>query len=185
MSRHERARYKFEIKGIDCADCAAKLESKIAKIEGICNVSLSFLNSSLQYECDHDEAERIEKEVREISAKEEPDAVITSKGHKHVHSHEHEEHHHEHVEARPETSDTRKYRITGLDCADCAAKLEAKIAALEGISNVSLSFMNETLAYDCAHDEGKAMAEKVKALVAAEEPDAVMTSKGHEHHHQK
>ena len=195
MSRHERARYKFEIKGIDCADCAAKLESKIAKIEGISNVSLSFLNSSLQYECNHDEAERIEKEVREVSAKEEPEAVITSKGHKHLHSDEHEEHHHEHHHEHEchdehecgchheEERALYKFEIKGIDCADCAAKLESKIAKIEGISNVSLSFLNSSLQYECNHDEAERIEKEVREVSAKEEPEAVITSKGHKHLH--
>ena len=31
----ETATYRFQITGIDCADCAAKLERKIADIEGL------------------------------------------------------------------------------------------------------------------------------------------------------
>ena len=203
---HETATYKFEITGIDCADCAAKLESKIAKIEGISNVVLNFMNSSLTYDCDHDEGKRIEEEVRALAAKEEPDAVITSKGHKHHHhhheegeehhhehhhdhDHEHEEscscdhHHHEHHHDEEHETATYKFEITGIDCANCAAKLESKIVKIEGISNVVLNFMNSSLTYDCDHDEGKRIEEEVRALAAKEEPDAVITSKGHKHHH--
>ena len=213
MSEHETALYKFEIKGIDCADCAAKLESKIAKIEGISNVRLSFLNNSLQYECDHDEGKRIEAEVRELTAKEEPDAVITSKGHQHhhyghEHHHEHEhEHHHDHCEcgehehhhdhcdcaehehhhqdddSHEEERALYKFEIKGIDCADCAAKLESKITKIEGISNVRLSFLKNSLQYECDHDEGKRIEAEVRELTAKEEPDAVITSKGHQHLH--
>ncbi|MBQ9152418.1 MAG: cation transporter, partial [Solobacterium sp.] len=167
----ETATYKFEITGIDCANCAANLEHKIAGIEGISNVVLNFMNSTLTYDCDHDEGKRIEEEVRAIAAKEEPDAVITSKGHTHHHHHEeHHEHHHDHEE---ETA-TYKFEITGIDCANCAANLEHKIAEIEGISNVVLNFMNSTLTYDCAHDEGKRIEEEVRAVAAKEEPDAVI-----------
>ena len=191
MSEHEKALYKFEITGIDCANCAAKLESKIAEIEGISNVSLSFMNHSLQYECDHDEGKRIEEEVRALAKKEEPDAVITSKGHKHLHGHHHEEHEHHHHECHDhececgheEEKALYKFEITGIDCANCAAKLESKIAEIEGISNVSLSFMNHSLQYECDHDEGKRIEEEVRALAKKEEPDAVITSKGHKHLH--
>ena len=208
----ETAIFKFEITGIDCANCAAKLESKIAEIEGISNVSLSFMNNSLQYECDHDEGKRIEAEVRALAAKEEPDAVIVSKGHTHKHHHhedEHHEHHHHHHHNHEEHDHCEdeetcscsehehhhhddheeeetaifKFEITGIDCANCAAKLESKIAEIEGISNVSLSFMNNSLQYECDHDEGKRIEEEVRALAAKEEPDAVIVSKGHMHKH--
>ena len=185
----ETATYKFEVVGIDCANCAAKLESKIAQIEGISNVVLNFMTSTLTYDCDHDEGKRIEEEMRQIVAKEEPDAVVTSKGHSH-HHHEHEHHeehescacHTEHHHEEEETA-TYKFEVVGIDCANCAAKLESKIAQIEGISNVALNFMTSTLTYDCDHDEGKRIEAEMRELVAKEEPDAVVTSKGHSHHH--
>ncbi|MBR2812484.1 MAG: cadmium-translocating P-type ATPase [Solobacterium sp.] len=205
----ETATYRFQITGIDCADCAAKLERKIADIEGLTNVSLSFMNEKLVYDCDHDEGREMEEKVRALIAREEPDAVMTSLGHKHHHEehdhhheeheechchedHDHEEHdacqcHHDHEEHHHDHEETATYmfRVTGIDCADCAAKLERKIADIEGLSNVSLSFMNEKLVYDCDHDAGREMEEKVRALIAKEEPDAVMTSLGHKHHHEE
>ena len=94
-SMSEMATYKFDVEGIDCADCAAKLEEKIKQIKGISNVSLSFMHSSLVYDCDHDKGKEIEEEIRTLIQKEEPEAIMTSKGHKHHHE---KHHHHEHCE---------------------------------------------------------------------------------------
>ena len=170
------ATYKFEIKDIDCADCAAKLEGKIAQLEGISNVSLNFLKNSLVYDCDHDKGKEMEEAVRALIAKEEPDAVLTAKGHAH---HHHDEHDHEHHAAKSMHADTSehpghlKLRIENVDCADCAAELEEKIAKLDGISNVSFSFISSTLTYD---SEAPAEAETaIRELVAAEEPDAIVS----------
>ena len=190
----ETAKYKFEITGIDCADCAAKLEEKIRKIDGIRDVSLSFIRNSLSYECDHDEGKRIEEEMRAVVSKEEPDAVVVSKGHTH---HDHEEDHdpsscgcqshphdrdHDHEEQEEEEA-VYRFEITGIDCADCAAKLEEKIRKIEGIRDVSLSFIRNSLSYECDHDEGKRIEEEMRAVVSKEEPDAVVVSKGHLHKH--
>ena len=186
---HETATYKFEIAGIDCANCAAKLEGKIAQIEGVSNVVLNFMTSTLTYDCDHDEGKRIEAEMREIVAKEEPDATVTSKGHSHHHhEHHHEEHetcecHTEHHHEEEHETATYKFEIAGIDCADCAAKLEGKIAKIEGISNVVLNFMTSTLTYDCDHDDGERIETEMRNIVAKEEPDTTVTSKGHSHHH--
>ena len=146
----ETATYRYEITGIDCADCAGKLEAKIRKLDGISNVSLDFMRNSLTYDCLHSEGKEMEERVRELAAKEEPDAVITSKGHAHhheeeehhhdhdedhcgCHDHEHEEHHHhkedEHHHDHEhhhehcscnEETATYRFEITGIDCADCA-----------------------------------------------------------------
>ena len=187
----ETASYRYEITGIDCADCAAKLEGKIAGIEGIRNVSLNFMKNSLVYECDHDEGKRIEEEMRAIVAREEPEAEVVSKGHRHLHAEHHEEaehdhesghcHCHEHEHHEEEAS--YRFEITSIDCADCAAKLEGKIAGIEGIRNVSLNFMKNSLVYECDHDEGKRIEEEMRAIVAREEPEAEVVFKGHRHLH--
>ena len=41
---------KFKIEGLDCANCAAELESAIKKIEGITEVSISFMTERLVLE---------------------------------------------------------------------------------------------------------------------------------------
>ena len=187
----ETATYRFDLTGLDCANCAASLEGKIAKLDGISNVTVNFMKNSLTYDCDHEAGKSMESRVRELIAREEPEAVLTSKGHSHHHEHEHacEEHHHEEhcsCEHHHEEEETATYRfdLTGLDCANCAASLEGKIAELEGISNVSVNFMKSTLTYDCDHDEGAQMEARVRELIAREEPEAVLTSKGHSHHHE-
>lgn len=215
----ETAEYRFEITGIDCANCAASLEAKIAGLEGISDVSLNFMKERLTYRCAHDKGTAMEKQIRELIAKEEPDAVLVSRGHTHHHDHDNEEdhdHHHEedhcgcheehehhhdhdhdgeghcschdhheehhHHEEEAEETATYRFEITGLDCANCAASLEAKIRNLEGISNVSLNFLKNSLVYDCSHEEGSAMEERIRALISKEEPEAVLVSKGHSHH---
>ena len=60
----ELATYKFEITGIDCANCAAKLENEISRLEGISNVSLNFMKNSLTYECDHSKGKEMEAWVK-------------------------------------------------------------------------------------------------------------------------
>ena len=212
MKNMSHATYKFEITGIDCANCAASLETKIAALDGISNVSLNFLKNSLVYDCDHDLGKVMEENVRNLIKKEEPDAVLTSKGHAHHHDHKHEhehehEHHdnhheecsenhehcecgkthehedHDHAHHHDEETATYKFELTGLDCANCAASLEKKIAALDGISNVALNFLKNSLVYDCDHDHGSEMEEAVRNLIKKEEPDAVLTARGHSHHH--
>ena len=42
-------RLKFKIKGLDCANCAAELERKIQKVEGITEASISFMTEKMMY----------------------------------------------------------------------------------------------------------------------------------------
>ena len=171
----ETATYMFKVEDIDCANCAAKIESKIAQLEGISNVSLNFMKSTLQYDCAHDAGSDMRAKVEALIAKEEPDAKVTFTGHKH-HHHQHE-HHEEKTYAV--TSNTHKYRIEGIDCADCAAKLEGKLAGIQGISRVQISFMNSTLQFDCESSETERILQEVKEIARREEPDTSISELSH------
>ena len=171
----ETATYMFKVEDIDCANCAAKIESKIAQLEGISNVSLNFMKSTLQYDCAHDAGSDMRAKVEALIAKEEPDAKVTFTGHKH--HHEHEEHHEEKTYAV--TSNTHKYRMEGIDCADCAAKLEGKLAGIQGISRVQISFMNSTLQFDCESSETERILQEVKEIARREEPDTSISELSH------
>ncbi len=173
----ETATYMFKVEDIDCANCAAKLESKIAQLEGISNVSLNFMKSTLQYDCAHDAGSDMRAKVEALIAKEEPDAKVTFTGHKHHHHHHEHEHHEEKNYAV--TSNTHKYRIEGIDCADCAAKLEGKLAGIQGISRVQISFMNSTLQFDCESSETERILQEVKEIARREEPDTSIRELSH------
>ena len=67
---------KFKIKGIDCANCAAELERALQKVEGVEEVSISFMSERLVIECKEEEKESIMEEVRKVIKKEEPDVTI-------------------------------------------------------------------------------------------------------------
>ncbi|MEE8808403.1 MAG: heavy metal translocating P-type ATPase [Lactimicrobium sp.] len=143
---------KFAITGIDCQDCADKLEESFRKIEGIQDVKLSFLKESLSYTCRKDDDARIEKEVRSIAASEEPDARI--------------------VDQAKEQKKIYVFSITDIDCADCAAKLEKKIAEIDDISDVALDFMNCRLSYSADVKDASRIEREMRAVVARNEPDA-------------
>ena len=70
----------YSIEGIDCANCAAKIEDKINKIIEIDEANLNFMMEKLSIEfkaSTDEEAEEVMKEVRKIVKKMEPDAVIS------------------------------------------------------------------------------------------------------------
>lgn len=85
--------------------------------------------------------------------------------HCHVHGehcchghHEHEHHGHEHGDTHttpePETQSTKhRYILENLGCANCAAKMEAKISALPGIEFASVTFATKQLCIAAHHPE--------------------------------
>jgi len=46
----------------------------------------------------------------------------------------------------------RKYKIDNLECANCAAKMERAISKLDGVDEVSVNFMTQTLTISAADD---------------------------------
>lgn len=68
----------------------------------------------------------------------------------------------------------KTFRVEGLDCANCAAKIERGIQGLAGVTSASINFMTSKLvieAEDTAMDGIVAEAEKIVRKV---EPDAAM-----------
>ena len=69
-------KYKFKIKGLDCANCAAELERAIQKIDDVKEASISFMTEKLVIECDEENKEEVMKQVQKVIKKEEPDCTI-------------------------------------------------------------------------------------------------------------
>ena len=66
----------FKIKGIDCANCAAHLEEKIKKVEGVECSSISFFTENMVIECREENLDEVMKNIRKLVKREEPDATI-------------------------------------------------------------------------------------------------------------
>ena len=63
-------------------------------------------------------------------------------------------------------------RLQGLDCANCAAKLERAIQQIEGIEEATVSFMTQKVTVKAQDEKITEVLEKVKATIAKVEPDA-------------
>jgi Cation transport ATPase len=67
---------KFKLDNLDCANCAAKMETAIAKLDGVMNVSVNFMTQSLTIEANDYAFEEIMDEAVKICKKIEPDCSI-------------------------------------------------------------------------------------------------------------
>lgn len=90
---------KYSISGIDCANCAAKLESKMNELPEVDNVILTFATGQLLVESD--DLDKALIALKKLADKMEPGTVIEdlkrAEKHKKTESHEHHHHHdHEH-----------------------------------------------------------------------------------------
>ena len=67
---------KFKLTDLDCANCAAKMEDAIKKLDGVNDVSVSFMMQKMTIDADDARFDEIMKEVVEVCRKVEPDCII-------------------------------------------------------------------------------------------------------------
>jgi len=63
----------YKIENLDCAGCAAKIESAIAKIDGVDSATVSFVTQKLKIEADESRIEDIMKVAEKTCRRVEPD----------------------------------------------------------------------------------------------------------------
>ena len=66
----------FQLEDLDCANCAAKMERAIAKIDGVDSVSISFMAQRMAIEADAARFDEIMERVAKACKKVEPDCRI-------------------------------------------------------------------------------------------------------------
>ena len=67
---------KLKLQDLYCANCAAKMEEAIKKIEGVSDATVSFMTQKMTIEADDSRFDEIMKEVVSVCRKVEPDCVI-------------------------------------------------------------------------------------------------------------
>lgn len=65
----------YKLENLDCANCAAKIEDAIKKIDGIKSASVSFFAQKIEIEFDRDEPTLV-AEIKKIISKIEPDCEL-------------------------------------------------------------------------------------------------------------
>ncbi|OPY10689.1 MAG: putative cadmium-transporting ATPase [Syntrophus sp. PtaU1.Bin005] len=108
----------FQVTGLDCADCAAKLEKAVRRVPGVVSAAVAFPQGRLSVHLDEAglEDEIILRKVRALGY----DATAEERGA---------------FEGREST-----FRIFGLDCVDCAARLEKGIRGIPGVERADVDF---------------------------------------------
>ena len=104
------------VTGLDCADCALKLEGALRAVPGVIDVDASFGASTLQVAYD----------PAELSY----DDVLRRIGQLGYGT----------LEAEQAKERTQTFGVEGMDCADCAAKLAGRLERLDGVSEARVDF---------------------------------------------
>jgi len=181
---------RFRIDGMDCASCAAKIETAVRRVRGIKDVSVSVAGGTMTVSHDGTgDLDKIAAKVRSLGYGAEPVASekAPAKGehshdhshhdhdhdhgvcggnhdhHDHAHDHGHEHDHDGHSEIAA-TRDSLRFRVDGMDCASCAAKIDTAVRRLPGVTDVSVSATNGAM--NVNHD-GTAKSDEIAARVTA------------------
>lgn len=70
---------------------------------------------------------------------------------------------------------TKTYRLTGLCCANCAAKIERMVNKLDTVEEATLNFMTSKLIVEINDDAVADTESKIMDIVKKVEPDVVVT----------
>lgn len=144
---------EFILQGLDCANCAGKIEARVQKISGINNASLNFMSKTLTIEIGAtDKTNMIVSEISNIVKEIEPDVVVREKS---------------------VNKGTKKILILeGLGCANCAAKIEKEVKNLEGVKFASVDFVSKKLTLETNESSSiDKLSNQIESIVKKIEPD--------------
>ena len=68
----------------------------------------------------------------------------------------------------------KKFKVEGIDCPNCAAKIEEMVGKLEGVTSSKINFMAEKLTVEVEESALEGLLENIKKTVNVVEPDAVV-----------
>lgn len=66
------------------------------------------------------------------------------------------------------------FKLRDLDCANCAAKMEAAIAKLDGVESVSVNFMTQKLTLEAADGQFEHVLQEAQKAIRRVEPDCTL-----------
>ena len=114
------------LEGLNCVQCANKIEEKVSSIPNVNSASLNFMSKTLTIEIGHiEKIDEILKQVNKIILSLEPSVIIKEKV----------------VEKKPQ----KVFKVMGLDCANCASKIEKEIKRVDGVENATVNFVTNKL----------------------------------------
>ncbi len=66
----------YRLKGLDCANCAAKMENRIKKLDGIKRAGVNFLTTKLTVETESELSDELRAQIEDIIHKLEPEVKL-------------------------------------------------------------------------------------------------------------
>lgn len=67
-----------------------------------------------------------------------------------------------------------KYKIEGLDCANCAVELENELNKLQTVNNLTINFIMQKMTFTCKEENIKNTIKEIEKFIRKEEPDVTI-----------
>ncbi|MCL5073019.1 MAG: cadmium-translocating P-type ATPase [Actinobacteria bacterium] len=133
------------LEGLDCANCAAKIEQKVNNLDSVSTATVNFMTKTLTIETELTaQADEIIRDATNIIKKLEPDVTVKEK-----------------VITQGEK---KTLILNGLDCSNCAAKIEKEVGNIAGVKSAAVDFVSKKLIleFNSRHDEKRIVEEASK-----------------------
>lgn len=62
-----------------------------------------------------------------------------------------------------------RFKVTGIDCANCATEFERKIQKVKGVINASISFMTERLEVEIEEEKSEEILKQIEKIARRED----------------
>lgn len=66
----------INLEDLDCANCAAKMECAVKKVEGVTNANVNFMMQRMTVEIDSENPQAVLAEIKKVCKKVEPDCTL-------------------------------------------------------------------------------------------------------------
>ncbi len=169
-----KKQYEWILDGIDCANCASKVERGVAKVAGVANSNVNYMTQTLSFEVTGEREDQILSQVKQKVNKLEPDVVLKNKADGRLLKLDTEV-----SKAAQPKEDEKHYEwiLDGIDCANCASKVERGVAQIAGVANSNVNYMTQTLSFEVTDEKKDQILSQVKQKVNKLEPDVVLKNK--------
>lgn len=142
---------EYTLEGLGCASCASKMEREIKNLPGVAFAALNFTTCTLAIEADSRNIEELAEEAKKIISKIEDHVIVKEK--------------------LLNKMVKKVFILNGLDCANCATKIEFAIQKLPQVEKASLDFVQQKLVIEAkAQQTIHNLETEVKAIVERLEP---------------
>lgn len=148
------------LEGLDCANCAGKIETKVNEIGDVKIATMNFVTKTLVIEVqDVHKIEEVIEETKKIVNKFEPHVIVKEK--------------------MIDKLSKKALILMGLACASCASKIESKIQELKGVKHAYIDFATGKLVIEGNKRDLERISKEAVAIVKQIEPHVEVMDEDH------